>query len=133
MRHGEEQEWDAITQDYVRIVRDNTGATPEVALRAAAQMVRAFRQRFGGTELYVSSPPRYVEADVLADIRATPGQIPQVCSKHGIHKATLYRLLERARQRGESVPDLPAQEPKTVNNAAAPAPVRRRDDPPFNW
>ena len=126
MRRADEDQWDALIAEYVRVVRDTTGAPEAVALKAASTMVRAFRLRFAGVELYISHPPRYDEAAVLRDIR--PDNVEEVCSRHHIHRSTLYRVVARAKARGESVPELP--QPQSTAPAAA---ARRAGKDEFSW
>lgn len=126
MRRGEEEQWEALQAEYVRVIRETTGAPEAVAFKAASMMVRAFRQRFAGAQLYVSHPPRYDESAVLRELK--PDNLDEVCARHHIHRSTVYRIVARARHRGEIVPELPPQPP-----AAAPGAPRPGKPEPFSW
>jgi Mor family transcriptional regulator len=119
MRHGRDP-WEALRVDYVRIVQECTGATPDVSMRAAAELVRAFRVKFGGADLYVPRPARYDEAALLREFDGR--NVDEVCTKHGIAHSTLYRAVARARNRGEKVASFSLPPPSPV--PPEPAPLR---------
>lgn len=112
----------------MRLLRQHIGAPESVVIKMASDMVRAFQQRFGGAELYVPKPLRYDEAEVL---RAFNGRnVDEVTARFQIHPSTLYRIVRRAKNRGEAVPDFPAPQSKP---AAAPARSTPRKPPEFSW
>ena len=129
MANEEEDRWEALRIEYIRVVRECTGAPEAIAWKAASEMLRLFQQRFGGGKLYVPQPAQYEEAAVLSDLKAPDRSIERVMQRHGISRPTVYRIVARARARGEAVPDLPAL---PAQSPALASPRRARDDD-FNW
>lgn len=129
MRHGHDP-WEALRVDYVRIVQECTGAPPDVSMRAAAELVRAFRVKFGGAEVYVRPPDRYDEAALLREFDGR--NIDEVCTKHRISRSTLYRVVGRAQARGEKVASFALPPPSPVPPEPAP-PRRTGKSDAFEW
>jgi Mor family transcriptional regulator len=88
-----ESEWTALAQEYQRLVTAHCGVESEVARTVVAEILAVFRAHFGGSEVYVPRPARYDEATVLRDFNGRNHD--EVCKAHGIHRATLWRILER--------------------------------------
>lgn len=106
------------------MLRAETGATEDVAIKTASEMVRVFQERFGGDRLYVPRPPRYDEAAVLRDFSS--GQKAQdIIQRHGIPERNFYRLLRRRNR----PPTTPAA-PKVSMDKPRQTPPRKTE---FSW
>lgn len=92
-----DSEWEALAQEYQRVVSTRCGVESEIAKMVAVEILAVFRAHFGGSEVYVPRPARYDESAVLRDFNGRNHD--EVIKKHGIHRATLWRVLEREARR----------------------------------
>lgn len=93
MKRRAETEWAAVLQEYQEVMRARLGVAPDIAQRVAGEMLQIIRAHFGGSEVYVPRPAKYDEATVLREFNGRNHDA--VCKTHGIHRATLWRILER--------------------------------------
>lgn len=86
--------------EIARVLHDQ-GIPEPAAVPLAARIVEAIQHRTGGCGVYLPRPKRYDPAAVVRDF--TGDNHAEVCRRHGIHRATLYRVLKRAQRERRSL------------------------------
>lgn len=83
---------DQLRSMIAETIKEITAALPPaLALQAADGVLETLRQELGGTQLYINATDRIDREAVKADFMGNNHQ--NVCRKHNISKATLYRII----------------------------------------
>lgn len=82
----------ALRADIVSVLVRETGAQEQYVFNVAAQIVAAVSHRYSGQSVYFSEV-RYNPEQVLRDFNGRNHS--EVCRRHRISRATLYRVLNR--------------------------------------
>lgn len=84
----------ALRAEIVGVLVRESGAPETHAIDMASKILAAVTQRYRGTEPYIgAAAPRYDRNAVLLDLQRYPTTV--VCERHGISRATLWRLRQR--------------------------------------
>ncbi|WP_295406630.1 Mor transcription activator family protein [uncultured Thiocystis sp.] len=83
----------ALHTQITRIVREATGLHEQLALPVAEAICAELQHAFGGAEIYIPAPSRTERNQAILDDWHGGRPIPAICRKHGIARATVYRLL----------------------------------------
>ena len=83
---------DLLRAELTDVVRDQLGIQGPQAIQTAEALLRGLMTRLGGQGIYIPAPPRTERnAAILTDFRGNNAS--EVCTKHGISRRTLYRIL----------------------------------------
>jgi len=83
----------SLIKTITRVVREATGLHERFSCEIANSIVDELSKTHGCSELYIPALPKEIRrAQVLADYNGT--NINEVCTKHGIDRATVYRYLK---------------------------------------
>lgn len=82
----------AVRTDITRAIREATGLHERFAVEISDGILHRLQQRWGGDRIYIPSKDRAARD---AAIRAAfdGRNHDEVCRRHGISRATLYRIL----------------------------------------
>ncbi len=83
----------ALRAEIVGVLVRESGAPETHAIAMASKILQAVSHRWQGTTAYVRTPDRYDREAVLRDLKWFP--TTAVCERHGISRATLWRLRKR--------------------------------------
>ena len=86
----------ALIEELVRAVSEETGAKPSIAAIFVAPMVRHLQTQYGGREVYIPQPGRVYEVDSMRAMLEKTGYVVATCKHFRVSRRTLYRLLEQA-------------------------------------
>jgi len=83
----------SLIKTITRVVREATGLHERFSCEIANSIVDELSKQHGCSDLYIPALPKDARRrQVLADYNGT--NIREVCSKHGINRATVYRYLQ---------------------------------------
>lgn len=84
---------DIVDEILVKVQEIDDGLTPEKALKIET----AIRKAYGGSRVYVRQASKVEQQKIAEKVTRDylDGSVEQVTSKHGISRATMYRMIKR--------------------------------------
>jgi hypothetical protein len=87
----------SLITTITRVVREATGLHERFSCEIATSVVDELGRQYGCERLYIPALPKnHQRSSVLRDFNGS--NVDEVCTKHGIHRATLYRYLSECNE-----------------------------------
>jgi Mor family transcriptional regulator len=95
-----------LRAELTDVVVQQLGIKGPEAIVTAEALLRGLMTRLGGQGIYIPAPPRSERnAAILGDFKGN--NAAEVCTKHGISRRTLYRILTNRADQRQIVTNLP--------------------------